>query len=820
MRGTSVACQIVMRMPHLGNVENEKTARAQEGLRSCESRMRGPVLSSDEASWSSDHRSGDDYVGPVERTFVVPSERPELSRATVQTVISAYTDPLWVLRDGQFEVAAALWVGKHVVCSFPTSAGKTLIMMLGPLLDFYYSYYGIWIVCQPLEALRNNTVQKLRSTYFARTRIAVAVWRMDGDDPVDMPDDPHERVFIILCSPEQLSSVYTWVQRGRFTSLVRGLMMDEAHLRFDWEFRDFSSADTFSTRFPAAVIGLFSATLSPNRADEFIRLMAMRDVAVFNEARFPRMREMKLERWKQFRLRCASMDVDRLVASLQDILEKLPEHGTVIVFANSYAKLAKLAEPLGRDCLRPYKPRFYCAVYDESHKVETCNLINSGDCRLVAATCALGVGVDLENICSVVFFGCPRSFSDATQGMGRAGRGPDRPLVDVIFATEPSSSSKADKEMRILVGYCTAAVTKKTLRCRSCQAPRLCPDVADASLTYLSCFDFVGVHCRRSDRPACMLTMCMVFDGLLPESALYDADKDCHQCGACAPSKSQIRPGNLVTYKGKLAVVLPDGRKQTVRLQIRETGSSINHTVEATSLTLVSTKIHQEPAPITCNKLSAKERKELEAVLLRKFSDYSLRNFSLLSSVPSSQVIKNISKWTPEEFDRRFAIRHVEDIDMRVWFQEAVTEAILIAETSVSDVDVGDDDDDDDDDDNGGGRTGANVGDGDGPDTQSAYGWQFESQPSASPSLRLYMDTFYGPLQEQLKAKRDGYAAEQTRRQQNAAAHHVPRSSASLGGGAALPRDANQVRRDRSRRATFDGSVQASSSGKRPSKKK
>ncbi len=71
--------------------------------------------------------------------------------------------------------------------------------------------------------------------------------------------------------------------------------MDEVHLRFDWEFRDITSADVFSTRFPAAVIGLFSATLNPNRTDECAHLMAMRDVAFCDETRFQRMHEMKLQ---------------------------------------------------------------------------------------------------------------------------------------------------------------------------------------------------------------------------------------------------------------------------------------------------------------------------------------------------------------------------------------------------------------------------------------------------------------------------------------------------------------------------------------------
>jgi len=249
-------------------------------------------------------------------------------------------------------------------------------------------------------------------------------------------------------------------------------------------------------------------------------------------------------------------------------------------------------------------------------------------------------------------------------------------------------------------------------------------------------------------------------------------------------------------------------------LQIRETGSSVNRTVEPASLTLVSAERHEEPDAIALNALTSKERRALVTVLRGKFSDHSLRNFSLLSSVPSLQVIKTISKWTSQEFDRRFPIRRVVNIDMQAWFEEAVSEARGIAATTDddgADADMGDEVDDNE------RGAGGDVADGDGqgvPSTDGPQSMDIDEEPDVksepkfrvSPALRVHIETQCDQLREVLKARRDSAAGEQQARQQHAAAHRVQRSAVSLGGGAVLPSDVDRERADRSRRATIGGS--------------
>ena len=113
-------------------------------------KVSGSFMSSGDSSRSafldvSSGSDGDEYVGSSWVSVALVSARPELTRKLVNGMLQRVVNDAWSLRPGQFEVVAALWRGSDVVCTFPTSAGKTLIMMLGPLLDSHFCMESIWV---------------------------------------------------------------------------------------------------------------------------------------------------------------------------------------------------------------------------------------------------------------------------------------------------------------------------------------------------------------------------------------------------------------------------------------------------------------------------------------------------------------------------------------------------------------------------------------------------------------------------------------------------------------------------------------------------
>ncbi len=191
-------------------MENGESAKIEKSASThARERERGHGMSGVDLSWSGSSADGvdddaDAFVSTAWAPFNASSPRPLLSLELVNSVIKQYIDSNWTARAGQFEVVGALWDGSDVVCSFPTSAGKTLIMMLGPLLDCHFRAPSVWVVCQPLEALRKTTVAKVKQQFFASASVSVTLC-MDAMSGVF--DVPVEGVTVIFCGPEQLSSV-------------------------------------------------------------------------------------------------------------------------------------------------------------------------------------------------------------------------------------------------------------------------------------------------------------------------------------------------------------------------------------------------------------------------------------------------------------------------------------------------------------------------------------------------------------------------------------------------------------------------------------
>lgn len=176
-----------------------------------------------------------------------PWKDAPLTHARLARVVSQWVCEDWQLRPGQFEVVKALRPSGRVFCGFPTAAGKTLIACANALLDYTCGVAGVYDICQPLQALVGQTALKLTSSYFARTRIEVVVWD-DRERDVVVDIDFANKVVVILSSPEELDHVFLLCERNR--ARIRGLMVDEAHLRAEWPFRNYLASDRFTSVYP------------------------------------------------------------------------------------------------------------------------------------------------------------------------------------------------------------------------------------------------------------------------------------------------------------------------------------------------------------------------------------------------------------------------------------------------------------------------------------------------------------------------------------------------------------------------------------------
>jgi superfamily II DNA helicase RecQ len=128
-------------------------------------------------------------------------------------------------------------------------------------------------------------------------------------------------------------------------------------------------------------------------------------------------------------------DVEEIV--LRIVRQKLRKHrtGKVVVYGNLVPKVKALAKQLGCDAYH----------YDAVGKTSLLQEFAAGNKRVVVATSALGMGVDIPDIQCIVHINWPFTVLDYAQESGRAGRDGLRSEA-VMIVQEGEQRTAEDKQ--------------------------------------------------------------------------------------------------------------------------------------------------------------------------------------------------------------------------------------------------------------------------------------------------------------------------------------------------------------------------------------
>jgi ATP-dependent DNA helicase RecQ len=288
--------------------------------------------------------------------------------------------------------------------------------------------------------------------YFARTRIEVVVWdKLNRELLTEI--DFKSKVVVILSSPEELDKVFAVCDK--LDARVRGLMVDEAHLRDEWPFRNYLASDRFTSKYPKAMVGIFSASLDDALVSRFKESMALFERVVFDRSNVPVLRALELQRLSQLVIRCCPLS--KLRRAIFAAVETLVEGDTIVVFASTYDVLSRNHSLLFCPEIAHLNPRVYAAVFEPSAKEETVRLFKDRECRFVITTCAFGTGVDFPHIRHIFFDHAPKSWPSFMQYAGRAGRGDFSKQVFITMAFSPNDIKLSDRRVQVLAFYCPKA---------------------------------------------------------------------------------------------------------------------------------------------------------------------------------------------------------------------------------------------------------------------------------------------------------------------------------------------------------------------------
>ena len=379
-------------------------------------------------------------------------------------------------RNEQIKPIEALRKCKNVFVNAPTSSGKSLIYQLPAVLH----QEQLTIVIEPTISLMLDQVQKLNRLGFSAAHLDSSLTKAQKQDVLARLD----KLTFLYTTPEQMIRPDFMKQLKHVR--VYQIVVDEAHCVLDWGYSFRGAYLELGSAIKAInpqCVSAFTATASPADEVEIQKLLGVA-MKVFR-CKFDRKNLI-------FSKREADSRKEKLHL-VKKYLKKYDPHRAV-VYCNTHKAVDAVAAELEKK--HPGQVGKYHSGLTAKEKAHQQIRFCAGEHRIIVATSAFGMGIDLPDIELVIHFNMPLSMNDYIQQTGRAGRGKAHCILlysseDFWMASalvEPYENTRLNESLQQMMAYCEdrkhclkhlmlealgQAAGKKCRFCTNCQAGRL-----------------------------------------------------------------------------------------------------------------------------------------------------------------------------------------------------------------------------------------------------------------------------------------------------------------------------------------------------------
>ncbi len=316
-------------------------------------------------------------------------------------------------RPGQAEAVQALVAGRDAVVVLPTGGGKSLCYQV-PAIVASRAGRGLAVVVSPLIALMEDQVGALRAAGVAAA--AIHSHQEESDRRGVLAAIARGELELVYVSPERaaLDSFRRLLERAPIALVA----IDEAHCISEWghdfrpeymrlgELREVTSAPTIA----------LTATATPQVIREIEGRLQLREPALVRGSFRRENLEFAVAHLRSDDARTAAVIAELEAAGLRG---RAAGRGRAIVYCSTRAKTESFAKALR---IHGVAVGYYHAGRTKLARERAQRAFETGRTRVLVATNAFGMGIDLPDVRLIVHAQAPGSLEAYYQEAGRAGR--------------------------------------------------------------------------------------------------------------------------------------------------------------------------------------------------------------------------------------------------------------------------------------------------------------------------------------------------------------------------------------------------------------
>ncbi|KIO53503.1 RecQ family ATP-dependent DNA helicase [Flavobacterium hibernum] len=319
----------------------------------------------------------------------------------------------------QKEIIDSILDGQDTFALLPTGGGKSICFQVPSLMK-----EGICLVVSPLIALMKDQVANLQKRNIKAIALTGGI---HTEEIIDLLDNcQYGNYKFLYLSPERLQS--DWILERIKNLPINLIAIDEAHCVSQWghDFRPaYLKISELKKYFPKIPFLALTATATPRVIEDIKTELGLKSPVLFQQS------------FERKNIAYMVFEVEDKLYRVEQILKKNPQPSIIYVRnRKSCLNMSTQLQSLG------FNATYYHGGLSSKEKDKNMQLWMSEKAQVIVATNAFGMGIDKDNVKTVIHTQLPENLENYYQESGRAGRNGEKAYSVLLFNNSDATQTE------------------------------------------------------------------------------------------------------------------------------------------------------------------------------------------------------------------------------------------------------------------------------------------------------------------------------------------------------------------------------------------